>query len=323
MSKQKMLAARELIQEKRYAEARALLKTIDDPKAQEWLKKLDAIAPEKKKSGGRLVYITAAVVLLAVVVIVVTLVMRQNNAENANQNAAAQVPTQMELPSEITAIPTGQVAIDPKVKEAFTIHCMSVAQLSRQECEDYAATLIVDPDFTETITLCTERYADSLDTFAVCMQDVWNELDKRYNNNVMQVAMLYAYCSGDSAAFSHFDDDICYDWANLVGILSPGWSVAEECWGTNDLGGLYWSSSEHGEEIAVQCLADQLGENFPELPLCDNLFPLRHNCTESLRASFLTSTPLLGNVVSLNNVDLYEGPGVSFPAIVSLEPGTD
>jgi hypothetical protein len=45
MSKQKMLAARELIQEKRYAEARALLKTIDDPKAKEWLKKLDEIDP--------------------------------------------------------------------------------------------------------------------------------------------------------------------------------------------------------------------------------------------------------------------------------------
>lgn len=48
MSKQKMLAARELINEKRYAEARTLLKTIDDPKAKEWLKKLDQIAPERR-----------------------------------------------------------------------------------------------------------------------------------------------------------------------------------------------------------------------------------------------------------------------------------
>lgn len=96
MSKQKMLAARELIQEKRYAEARALLKTIDDPTAKAWLKKLDAIAPEKKKSGGMLIYITTAVVLVSVAIIVVTFITRQNNA---NQNAVAQAPTQMELPS--------------------------------------------------------------------------------------------------------------------------------------------------------------------------------------------------------------------------------
>lgn len=50
MSKQKMLAARELIKEKRYPEARAILKTIDHPTAREWLAKLDEVAPEKKES---------------------------------------------------------------------------------------------------------------------------------------------------------------------------------------------------------------------------------------------------------------------------------
>lgn len=62
MSKQKMLAAKELIKEKRYDEARAILKTVDHPIALEWLQKLDKIAPEKpttpkrkttkEKSGG-------------------------------------------------------------------------------------------------------------------------------------------------------------------------------------------------------------------------------------------------------------------------------
>lgn len=45
MSKQKMLPARELIQQKKYDEARAILRTVDHPKAREWLAKLDAIAP--------------------------------------------------------------------------------------------------------------------------------------------------------------------------------------------------------------------------------------------------------------------------------------
>lgn len=46
MSKHKMLAARELIKEKRYAEARAILRTVDHPTARQWLAKLDEIAPE-------------------------------------------------------------------------------------------------------------------------------------------------------------------------------------------------------------------------------------------------------------------------------------
>lgn len=45
MSKVKFQAAKELIQEERYDEARAILRTIDHPTAAEWLQKLDNIAP--------------------------------------------------------------------------------------------------------------------------------------------------------------------------------------------------------------------------------------------------------------------------------------
>ena len=63
MSTERMLKARELIAAKRYAEARAILETIDHPKAKEWLAKLDVIAPNaaqpnptspsRKKPGRR------------------------------------------------------------------------------------------------------------------------------------------------------------------------------------------------------------------------------------------------------------------------------
>lgn len=46
MSEAKLVAARELIQEKHYEAARAVLKTTNEPKAKEWLTKLDQIAPE-------------------------------------------------------------------------------------------------------------------------------------------------------------------------------------------------------------------------------------------------------------------------------------
>lgn len=47
MSQAKLIAAKELIQEKRYAEARALLKTINSPTATRWLEQLDRIDPPR------------------------------------------------------------------------------------------------------------------------------------------------------------------------------------------------------------------------------------------------------------------------------------
>jgi len=44
-----MLQAPDLIKQKRYAEARAILQTIEHPKAKEWLIRLDQVAPEKPK----------------------------------------------------------------------------------------------------------------------------------------------------------------------------------------------------------------------------------------------------------------------------------
>jgi len=45
MSKTKLLVARELIQEKKYNEARSILMQIHDPTAQKWLVELDRISP--------------------------------------------------------------------------------------------------------------------------------------------------------------------------------------------------------------------------------------------------------------------------------------
>src|SRR5258706_15999809 len=43
MQREKMLEARQLISEKRYAEARRVLEAIDHPTARQWLQKLDEI----------------------------------------------------------------------------------------------------------------------------------------------------------------------------------------------------------------------------------------------------------------------------------------
>lgn len=82
MSTSDLNAAKSLIQQKRYAEARALLKTIDHPTAAKWLARLDEIDPpeptpavvkpsvkQRPRSDALSVVITLALIFLAGVVI--------------------------------------------------------------------------------------------------------------------------------------------------------------------------------------------------------------------------------------------------------------
>ncbi len=72
MSKAKMEAAKELIQEKKYAEARAILKTVDHPTAAEWVAKIDErVKAEHPKSGKKrtLIAVGATIALLLIAAI--------------------------------------------------------------------------------------------------------------------------------------------------------------------------------------------------------------------------------------------------------------
>ena len=51
--RERMAAAQALIKAGEYAQARQLLRSIDHPKAREWLARLDTIAPEAKQRGKR------------------------------------------------------------------------------------------------------------------------------------------------------------------------------------------------------------------------------------------------------------------------------
>lgn len=66
MSKAKMEAARELIKEKKYTEARIILQTVDHPQAKEWIAKIDELAPPPKNGSNTLAIILGAAVVLAI-----------------------------------------------------------------------------------------------------------------------------------------------------------------------------------------------------------------------------------------------------------------
>ena len=95
MSKAKFEAAKELIQEKKYDEARALLKTINHPTAREWEAKLDKIAPPrttafvydpaKKVRNGSPNRLGCIGILIVAIVILIALL---PNTPKSNQEAA-------------------------------------------------------------------------------------------------------------------------------------------------------------------------------------------------------------------------------------------
>lgn len=66
MSKAKFAAAKELIDEKDYVGARAILKSIDHPTAREWETKLDKIQPIKKHTrGSLLIFLILVIAIIA------------------------------------------------------------------------------------------------------------------------------------------------------------------------------------------------------------------------------------------------------------------
>lgn len=71
MSREQLQRAGDLIRAKRFAEARAILKTIDHPTAREWLKKLDSLAPEPPPNppAQRNLLASGAVIVLLLVVV--------------------------------------------------------------------------------------------------------------------------------------------------------------------------------------------------------------------------------------------------------------
>lgn len=139
--KEQVLRARELIQEQRYAEARAILVNVDHPKAREWIAKIDEVAPEIAESAavqrgatrprpashqqplqsdtlarasvGRLWLLVAGIGIIALVLIVVIVLpnLNQNTAVPSNTPAAAQNnPTDASTPAVTSDPPTAEAA---------------------------------------------------------------------------------------------------------------------------------------------------------------------------------------------------------------------
>lgn len=84
MSREKMLAAQQLIKEKHYPEARAILRTVDNPTAREWLAKLDNLErPSANRRRVGVLVVLLVIVLLAMGVIAFVTIKTNSSAAAA------------------------------------------------------------------------------------------------------------------------------------------------------------------------------------------------------------------------------------------------
>lgn len=123
-----MLAAKELIQEKRYDEARALLKTVDHPTAREWLKKLDRIAPptKSKKTSRRTPRVILGVFLTLLILAVLTQLPESETNSSGRATPTNARPVVLEatsgqtLPPGQTPSPTSTITETPTITPTST-----------------------------------------------------------------------------------------------------------------------------------------------------------------------------------------------------------
>ena len=141
MSKAKMQAAKELIREKRYEDARAILRDIDHPTAREWLQKINRIAPERKRKMPR-----KAVAILSLIVLIVVLVIVVLNARYQTQLERDRFIAQLHLEDACRWAADGEIT-------------------SRQ-CQKYAEDVMAEH---APIVMRCDRENASLERFTECL----------------------------------------------------------------------------------------------------------------------------------------------------------
>lgn len=121
--KDQMLKARDLIRDKRYEEARAILEKIDHPKAHEWLEKINAVAPRtqttRKKSTSKTtsaspnspllpvaVGLIALAVIAGIVLFVVVPALNDSTPPSTEIPAGDSQAAALVLPTDEAAAPT-------------------------------------------------------------------------------------------------------------------------------------------------------------------------------------------------------------------------
>jgi hypothetical protein len=98
MSKAKLIVARELIKEKKYDEARMILKGVDHPTAKQWLDKLDKIAATQQNYShiSRYLFILTVMITIFVLYFAISTLVAPSDKSTPD---TAMIPTEPMLPT--------------------------------------------------------------------------------------------------------------------------------------------------------------------------------------------------------------------------------
>lgn len=204
MSKAKFLAAKELIEQHRYKEARAILKTMDEPLAKDWLRKLEARTQPNKKRN----FIVNIVIGLLIGLLIVTIATVINVR---NRNEQVQV-----IEATLSALEQQQRI---QISAGLTTYCTSVARRSQGNCRRWAE-IVTESRFAEAVA-CDYEYDWIYDTnsYSLCMltqgvsvmqeDAIVEPLDPESVTAKDQelTGALIAYCDDQNPA------DYCFVWA--------------------------------------------------------------------------------------------------------------
>lgn len=116
--KEQFAQAKALIQRKQYAEARALLHTIDHPTAQDWLTKLDKLAPVKPPRRGRK---PAKVLLWLGAIIALMFAVQLGQRSTSTRGTATPRPTRLAAQIVATVTPSATITETATLTPGATI----------------------------------------------------------------------------------------------------------------------------------------------------------------------------------------------------------
>lgn len=315
MSKAKFAAARELITEKKYDQARSILETIDHPTAKDWLKKLDEIAPINPNFSQKV---------------------RLQTLRTSTTQVKDTKPSRRSLPKigvvagAITLIIATAVLFlisefnqSTAQIEALVTYCMKITDSSRDKCTTVAQYLVSDKELFPIFADCIANFAPDSESFIECTKNADEIIYDRVVAEDTQRVALYWLCSGSHITTDSSDtesdylhtvlndqrfgeavrDEDCRNWMVELEELYPTAQVINDCVGTRSeyfelfdwrmAAGHYllvsfnshWETANWEGNIrvnfinVVNCMMTNLGDKFPALPTCTADYPRRIACT--------------------------------------------
>lgn len=269
MATPQLQKARQLIEAKRYDEARRILQGLgDNPTAQRWLAKLDSLLLEQSQDSLNRVHpiqrapthlyviiSILSVLVLGLTVLVAILLLRNTSATIAQ---SPPLPTQTAT-EEVVADNTEQI-------RAVTVACLRLMEATEQECQQLANKAM--SRYSTEVNYCFQQYVEEADIFNQCLQErVLTDMEQVIDyHRGLYTGCTFKYRSDLEEVEFEFEYSLevgesCYLWAWSDELMSNSTyrEQIDACWAENNPFDL-WGEGRTGEIIEVMPYSQKFAE---------------------------------------------------------------